>query len=87
MLTTLSLQLSFKLSLITLGFKLSPLSSFALHSPMGILVWHSESDHRPVQAAHTKCLFNYLFYPHFTHIPSEQHHTSKLIAFHMAFYQ
>jgi hypothetical protein len=54
-LTTRSLQLSFKLSLITLGFKLSPLSSFALHSSMGILVWHSESDLIPVPTAHINC--------------------------------
>ena len=51
-LTTLSLQLSFKLSLITLGVKLSPISSFALHTSNPISVWHSESDQIPVPTAH-----------------------------------
>jgi len=53
----------------------------------GNLVWHTESDHSPVQAAHINCLFNYMFYPQLTHMPSEQYHTSKLLALQMEFYQ
>jgi len=31
-----------------------------------------------------KLSFNYQFYPQFTHVRSEQYHTRKLLAFHMA---
>jgi hypothetical protein len=56
--TALSLLLlSLKLSFITLGFKLYPLSSFELHSSKGILVWHSEIDQIPVPNVHINWRF------------------------------
>jgi hypothetical protein len=54
-LTKLLRLLSFKLSLSTVGFKLSDLNTVAIYSSKGTLVLHSESDKMPVPTAHIKC--------------------------------